>query len=170
MTQEQFPILEIQTDTPPLRQDDSGAVRIGDTRVLLELVIRAFQDGATPEAIVQRFSTTTLADIYSVIAYYLRHRALVERYLTERERQAEVLRQDIEARQGDLSEVRRRLSPIEILKTFQCYERVVAGESMPGVFVINDRLPVGHAIEEILLVATCSEASEWTGKVLYLPL
>jgi Domain of unknown function (DUF5615) len=35
------------------------------------------------------------------------------------------------------------------------YERVVAGESMPGVFVINDRLPVGQAIEEILLVATC---------------
>ena len=50
------------------------------------------------------------------------------------------------------------------------YERVVAGEPMPGVFVINDRLPVGQAIEEILLVATCSEASEWTGKVLYLPL
>ena len=109
MTQEQFPTLEIRTDTPPLRQDDSGAVRIGNTRVLLELVIRAFQDGATPEAIVQRFPTTTLADIYSVIAYYLRHRALVERYLTERERQAEVLRQDIEARQGDLSEVRHRL-------------------------------------------------------------
>jgi len=109
MTQDQFPTLEIRTDTPPLRHDDSGAVRIGDTRVLLELVIRAFQDGATPEAIVQRFPTTTLTDIYSVIAYYLRHRALVERYLTERERQAEVLRQDIEARQGDLSEVRRRL-------------------------------------------------------------
>ena len=50
------------------------------------------------------------------------------------------------------------------------YERVVAGEPMPGLFVINDRLPVGQAIEEILLVATCSEASEWAGKVLYLPL
>ena len=109
MTQDPFPTLEIQTDTPPLKHDDSGAVRIGDSRVLLELVIRAFQDGATPEAIVQRFPTTTLADIYSVIAYYLRHRSLVERYLTEHERQAEVVRQDIEARQGDLSEVRRRL-------------------------------------------------------------
>jgi hypothetical protein len=75
----------------------------------LELVIRAFEDGATPEAIVQRYPTTTLADIYAVIAYHLRHRALVERYLTERERQAEELRQNIEARQGNLSEVRRRL-------------------------------------------------------------
>ncbi len=50
------------------------------------------------------------------------------------------------------------------------YERVVAGEAMPGVFVINDRLPVGRAIEELVLVATCSEASEWVGRVLYLPL
>ena len=50
------------------------------------------------------------------------------------------------------------------------YERVVAGEAMPGVFVINDRLPVGQAIEELVLVATCSEASEWVSRVLYLPL
>ena len=109
MTQEQFTQLEIRNDTPPLRQDDSGAVRIGNTRVLLELVIRAFEDGATPEAIGQSYPSTTLADIYAVIAYSLRHRALVERYLAERERQAEALRQNIEARQGDLSEVRRRL-------------------------------------------------------------
>jgi uncharacterized protein (DUF433 family) len=109
MTQGEFSILEIPADTPPLRQEGSGAVRIGNTRVLLELVIRAFEDGATPEAIVQRYPTTTLADIYAVIAYYLRHRAVVERYLAERERQAEELRRNIEAHQGDLSEVRRRL-------------------------------------------------------------
>ena len=50
------------------------------------------------------------------------------------------------------------------------YERVVAGEAMPGVFVINDRLPVGRAIEELVLVATCSDASDWVNRVLYLPL
>jgi hypothetical protein len=50
------------------------------------------------------------------------------------------------------------------------FERVMAGEPMPGVFVINDRLPVGRAIEELALVTTCSEASEWEGRVLYLPL
>ena len=50
------------------------------------------------------------------------------------------------------------------------YARVVAGEVMPGVFVVNDRLPVGRAIEELVLVATCSDASDWVGRVLYLPL
>ena len=33
-------------DMLPLRQDGSGALRVGETRVLLELVIQAFQDGA----------------------------------------------------------------------------------------------------------------------------
>lgn len=101
--------IEIHTDTPPLRSDASGAVRIGETRVLLELVIRAFQDGATPEAIVQRYPSATLADVYAVIAYYLRHREVVERYLAERDRLAEAMRQRIEAHQGDLSEIRSRL-------------------------------------------------------------
>jgi uncharacterized protein (DUF433 family) len=64
----------IQPETPPLRQDASGALRVGSSRVLVELVIRAFQDGATPEAIAQRYPTATLADIYAVIAYYLRQR------------------------------------------------------------------------------------------------
>jgi len=50
------------------------------------------------------------------------------------------------------------------------FQRIVAGEPMPGVFVINDCLPVGRAIEELVLVTTCSEASEWEGIVLYLPL
>ena len=47
----------VQNETPPLRLDSSGALRIGQSRVLLELVIRAFQDGATPEAIFQRYPT-----------------------------------------------------------------------------------------------------------------
>ena len=63
--------INIQPEAPPLRQDASGAFRVGSSRVLVELVIRAFQDGATPEAIAQRYPTATLADIYAVIAYYL---------------------------------------------------------------------------------------------------
>jgi len=73
--------ISIQPETPPLRQDASGGFRVGSSRVLVELVIRAFQDGATPEAIAQRYPTATLADIYAVIAYYLRHRQELEAYL-----------------------------------------------------------------------------------------
>ena len=98
-----------QVEAPPLREDAAGALRVGDSRVLLELVIRAFQDGATPETIVQRYSTLALPDVYSVIAYYLRHRTEVEAYLARREQEAEEVRQRIESQQGDLSQIRARL-------------------------------------------------------------
>src|SRR5438309_11437548 len=98
-----------EPEAPPLHEDADGALRVGDSRVLLELVIRAFQDGATPETIVQRYSTLALRDVYAVIAYYLRHGSEVEAYLARREQKAEEARQRIESQQGDLSEIRARL-------------------------------------------------------------
>lgn len=50
------------------------------------------------------------------------------------------------------------------------HARVAEEQPMPGVFVLNDRLPVRQAIDEILLIDDCSEPSEWEGLVLYLPL
>jgi predicted nuclease of predicted toxin-antitoxin system len=50
------------------------------------------------------------------------------------------------------------------------YVRVGAGQPMPGVFVMPDRLAVRQAIEELLLLETCSEQAEWDGLVVYLPL
>lgn len=50
------------------------------------------------------------------------------------------------------------------------HERVKAGLPMPGVFVASDRLAIGRAIEDHLLLAAGSERVEWDGQVLYLPL
>lgn len=50
------------------------------------------------------------------------------------------------------------------------YERVAAGEEMAGVFILNDRFPVGRAIEEVLLMATCTDQPEWSGRAVHLPL
>jgi predicted nuclease of predicted toxin-antitoxin system len=50
------------------------------------------------------------------------------------------------------------------------YERLAAGEKMPGVFVLNDRFPVGDATREILLIIAVSEQPEWSDRVVYLPL
>jgi uncharacterized protein (DUF433 family) len=100
---------EFQSESPPVHEDASGAFRVGDTRVLLDLVIRAFQDGATPEAIVQRYDTLSLHDVYAVIAYYLKHQPEIDRYLQQREQQAEQVRSLIERQQGDLSDIRNRL-------------------------------------------------------------
>jgi len=50
------------------------------------------------------------------------------------------------------------------------YDRVAAGQVMPGVFILNDRFPVGQAIQEILLMVACSEQAEWSGRAVHLPL
>jgi uncharacterized protein (DUF433 family) len=65
--------LTLEAKAPPLCTDSSGAIRIGETRILLELVIRTFQDGATLETIIQRYSSLSLGDVDSVIGYYLHH-------------------------------------------------------------------------------------------------
>jgi uncharacterized protein (DUF433 family) len=70
----------------PIRQEPSGAIRVGNTRVLLELVIHAFRDGATPEAIISRYDSLSLSDVYGVIAFYLRNRDVVDAYVAERDR------------------------------------------------------------------------------------
>jgi hypothetical protein len=49
-------------------------------------------------------------------------------------------------------------------------ERIMAGLPMPGVFEVRRSLPVSQAIEELLLLAECSQEGEWEGRVLYLPL
>jgi uncharacterized protein (DUF433 family) len=98
-----------QAEAPPLREDADGALRVGDSRVLLELVIRAFLDGATPEAIVQRYATLSLPDVYAAITYYLRHSTEIEEYLNRRDQQAEEVREHVERTQGDLSDIRARL-------------------------------------------------------------
>lgn len=99
----------IQTDTLPIYEDDSGCLRVGKSRVLLEIVIRAFQDGASPETIVQRYPTITLADVYSVVGYYLRHRKEIDEYLARREELAQQVRKRIEYHQRDIQDIRTRL-------------------------------------------------------------
>ena len=89
----------MKTDPVPLRVDNQGTIRVGKTRIPFERVIESYQSGATPEGIVESFDTLRLADVYSVIAYYLNHRSEVEAYLHERERLAEDLRHKIETTQ-----------------------------------------------------------------------
>ena len=50
------------------------------------------------------------------------------------------------------------------------YERVEASQEMAGVFVLNDRFPVGQAIDELLLMDACSEQTEWSGRAVHVPL
>ena len=50
------------------------------------------------------------------------------------------------------------------------YERVAAGEPMPGIIAVSDDLPISQAIEQLHLVVECAEEHELENQVLYLPL
>jgi hypothetical protein len=50
------------------------------------------------------------------------------------------------------------------------YERVKCWQPMPGLFEIHPDLPVGQAIEDLVLLAVASLPGEWEGQVRFLPL
>jgi uncharacterized protein DUF5615 len=45
-----------------------------------------------------------------------------------------------------------------------------AGNSSPGVILVPQRLPVGDAIEELVLIWAVSDADEWQNRILRIPL
>ncbi|MBE9110882.1 DUF5615 family PIN-like protein [Nodosilinea sp. LEGE 07298] len=50
------------------------------------------------------------------------------------------------------------------------YARLTKAEPMAGMFVVNDRMPMRQAIDELLLLIDYSDQAEWKDIVLYLPL
>jgi uncharacterized protein (DUF433 family) len=95
-------------ETIPLETDMDGVIRVSNTRITLDTLVHAFSDGATAEEMAQQYPSLPLADIYSVIGYYLRHTAEVEAYLQQRRKHVEQVRQMNEAR-FDTVGVRERL-------------------------------------------------------------
>jgi hypothetical protein len=90
----------------PLREEPPGVFRVGKSRVLLELVLRAFKAGATPEAIVQSYDTLKLADVYAVVSRYLAGPAPFEDYLRRCDEVAAETRCKIEELQGPQGNLR----------------------------------------------------------------
>ena len=79
---------------------------VGQSRVLLDLVLRAFKAGATPEAIAQSYDTLRLADVYAVISRYLAAPAPFEEYLRQCDESAAEVRRKVEERQGPQGNLR----------------------------------------------------------------
>ncbi len=85
------------TEQIPIRTDEHGRLRVGNTRVLLDLVIYAYWRGETPETITESYPSLLLDDVYLAIGYYLRHRAEVDAYLREQEAIADKIRREHQA-------------------------------------------------------------------------
>lgn len=73
-----------------IRNDDRGVMRVGQTGVVLDSVVAAFQHGHSPETIQQQYPALTLEEVYGTVAQYLANRVELDEYL---DRQGEVWRQ-----------------------------------------------------------------------------
>lgn len=50
------------------------------------------------------------------------------------------------------------------------FERLDQGKAMPGVFIWRRRAALGAVLDDLILVVQVSEAEEWQGRIVYLPL
>lgn len=97
------------TMTVPIRVDEHGSVRVGGTRVLLEVIIACHQRGDTPEQIHSGFPTVKLADIYAVMSYYLENQELVDAYIRQQDEEAEALLRKMEAEHPEMFVLQNKL-------------------------------------------------------------
>jgi uncharacterized protein (DUF433 family) len=90
------------TQKVPLTLWKDGSIRVKNTRLLVDMIIGAHERGSSPEEIFESFPSDayTVADIYSVIAYYLSNKTKFENYLAKREREAKKIREEIESMLG----------------------------------------------------------------------
>jgi uncharacterized protein (DUF433 family) len=87
----------LTSEPVPLVWDDAGRLMVTGTRVPLDSLVEAFKQGDAPEVIHENFDTVPLADVYAVLAYYLKHRRDVEDYLAEQERLGDEVQARMEA-------------------------------------------------------------------------
>ena len=92
--------LEIKAELPPLQADADGVIHVGNSRITLDVIVEAFEQGLAADEIATEFDALERADVYSAIAFYLRHKPKVLSYLEGRRRLEEQLRRALEASGG----------------------------------------------------------------------
>ena len=60
-----------------------GVFKVGDSRVSLDSVVYAFNDGNDAAEIQRQYDSLSLAQVHAAIAYYLHNKAAIDAYLGE---------------------------------------------------------------------------------------
>jgi uncharacterized protein (DUF433 family) len=66
-----------------------GGYYLAGVRISLDSIVYAFNRGESPERIQENFPLLSLSQISGAIAFYLDHKAEIDRYLEETEREFE---------------------------------------------------------------------------------
>jgi uncharacterized protein (DUF433 family) len=97
---------------PDFLQNDAGEIFLKGHRVCLHHIVQRYNEGASPEALVQQYPTISLALIHKAIAFYLENLTAVDAYVAEV--QTEVARQAAMPRRGPTAnEMKKRLDALQ---------------------------------------------------------
>jgi uncharacterized protein (DUF433 family) len=99
----------IHQDPAALRVDDEGTIRVGNTRITLDVLLADHRRGLTLEQIAAQLDTLTLPDVHGALAYYYRHRDEIDEYLACRREEADKMQRGIETTQPTFAAVKARL-------------------------------------------------------------
>jgi uncharacterized protein (DUF433 family) len=101
-----------RTTVEDVEQTADGGWRLTDSRVSFDSVIHGYWDGRSPEAIAEEFPGLPVEQIYGAIAFYLRNRAEIDRYLNDQSERWRQLQLESEVRHGPLlNRIRSRRMP-----------------------------------------------------------
>ena len=84
-------------DNVPLVQWEDGSIRVQGTRLLLAMILTAFQQGDTPDEINDSFPSASVTEIQAVIDWYLNNKSEGDAYLEEYYARGERLRREIQS-------------------------------------------------------------------------
>src|SRR5262245_28603999 len=68
-----------------VRRDEHGVLRVGATRVMLDSVLAAWDQGHSPETIRAQYPSLTLEHVYGAITWCLAHAGEVSEYLKQQD-------------------------------------------------------------------------------------
>jgi uncharacterized protein (DUF433 family) len=88
----------------PLVADDAGVLRVEGTRVPLDNLLHEYLRGSGAEEIAGAYPTVGLDRVYTLIGYYLRHRAELDEYLRRNEAAESAVLEGGRAKQAGLRE------------------------------------------------------------------
>ena len=71
----------VQSPKVYVRVDESGVMRVGASRVMLDSIVASFEQGHSAETIQQQYPSLSLEEVYGAIAWYLAHADEVAQYL-----------------------------------------------------------------------------------------
>ena len=81
----------------PLNYDHRGTIRVKGSRVTLDTLVGCMQMGDTREEIHEGFPSVTLAQINTILDWYLDNQVVADKYLREQEAEGDRIRKRIES-------------------------------------------------------------------------